>query len=342
MKRHLNTLYIVTPETYLCKEGESVLVRRNRERVAQLPLISLGSIVCFGAVSMSTGLMAACAAKKIAVSFLSVYGRFQFRITGQQSGNVLLRREQYRMGDDSKRRCDVAKYFVMGKLINARSVLKRALRNHELAGAESVERSEAQLLDAYRNAEHAADVDTLRGIEGEAAKSYFGAYDSLITAQKEHFKFDSRVKRPPTDPVNALLSFIYTLLMHDVRSALEVVGLDPQVGYLHCDRPGRPALALDMMEEFRSIIADRLVLSLINLKQVRPDGFEQEPSGAVTMSETTLKTVLAEYQKRKQEEVMHPVLEERTTLGLVPHIQAMLFARFIRGDMPIYPAYVVK
>ena len=341
MKKHLNTLFVTTQGAYLSKEGETVVVSVERETRLCIPVHTLGGIVCFGNVMCSPFLMGFCAAKDVTISFLSEYGRFLARVKGPVSGNVLLRREQYRKADDMDFSARMAKYFLTGKLANCRTVLNRALRDHaEKINSSEVEEASKRIGYSLEGLRSDLPLNGIRGIEGDAAHIYFSVFDHLIVSQKDDFLFKERNRRPPLDRVNCLLSFLYTLVMHDVRSGLESVGLDPAVGFLHRDRPGRPGLALDMMEELRPFIADRLTLSLINLNQVRPGGFTEMESGAVLMDDETRKTVLTAYQKRKQDEIMHPFLGEKVTIGLLFHIQALLLARFLRGDMDGYPAFI--
>lgn len=343
MKKHLNTLFVTTQGAYLSKEGETVVVKADGEVRLRLPVHTIGGIVCFGNVGCSPYLMGFCAENDVAISFLSEHGRFLARVQGPVSGNVLLRREQYRRADDPKVSAETAAFILAGKIANCRTVLQRAVRDHAASIAEHEVRTAIVRLSRHLEAiqqEHS--LDDLRGIEGDAAHNYFDVFNHLIVAQKESFFFNDRNRRPPMDNVNCLLSFIYTLLMHDVRSALESVGLDPAVGFLHRDRPGRPSLALDLMEEFRPFIADRLALSLINLKQVQGKGFKKMDSGAVTMTDDTRKSVLVAYQERKQEELSHPFLEEKVTIGMLFHIQALLMARYVRGDLDGYPPFIWK
>jgi len=341
MRHLLNTLYVTTQGAYLAREGETVVVRADGETRLQVPIHTLGGIVCFGQVSVSPPLMALCAERGVAISFLSEHGHFFARVEGPVSGNVLLRREQYRRADDPNASAGIARAMVMAKIANCRTVLLRAIRDRP--GDEAVaELSEAaeRLSQHLRELEGTVGLETVRGKEGEAARRYFGVFDHLITAQKDAFTFRERSRRPPLDNMNALLSFIYTLLVHDVSAALEGVGLDPAVGYLHRDRPGRPGLALDLMEELRPYLGDRLALSLVNLQQVRGKGFRKSESGAVLMDDETRKQVLLAYQKRKQEEIQHPFLGEKIALGLLPHVQALLLARFLRGDLDGYPPFI--
>lgn len=343
MKHLLNTLYVTTQGTYLSREGETVLVRVERETKLRIPIHTLSGIVCFGQVSCSPPLMELCGERSVAISFLSENGRFWARVQGPVSGNVLLRREQYRQSDDEKTSAKIARVVVFAKVANSRTVLLRALRDHaDQSGVSELQEAAQRLARLPEGLISQDSVNTIRGFEGDASRIYFGVFDHLIVSQKDHFFFRERNRRPPLDNMNALLSFIYTLLSHDVTSALEAVGLDPAVGYLHRDRPGRPSLALDLMEEFRPVIADRLALSLVNLQQVKGKGFRETETGAVMMDDETRKKVLVEYQKRKQEEIQHPFLGEKVAFGLLPYVQALLLARHLRGDLDEYPPFIWK
>lgn len=342
MKKHLNTLFVTTQGAYLAKEGECVLVKVERKNRLRIPVHTLDGIVCFGNVSCSPYLMGFCAEKDVTVSFLTEYGRFLARVQGPVSGNVLLRRTQYRFADDQEQSAFMSRAFVAGKVHNGKMVVMRALRDHKDKVDDVVLRAAADRLGAIlEHLRQELPLDRVRGFEGEAAQVYFGVFDQLITSQKEDFFFQGRSRRPPLDRTNCLLSFLYTLLMHDVRSALESVGLDPAVGFLHRDRPGRPSLALDLMEEFRPFIADRLMLSLVNLGQVKAKGFQVSESGAVLMDDDTRKTVLVAYQKRKQDEIVHPFLQEKMQVGLLLYAQALLLARYLRGDLDGYPPFLI-
>lgn len=341
MRKYLNTLFVTTQGAYLSKEGETVVVSVEKETRLQAPIHTLCGIVCFGQVSMSPFLMGFCAENNVSVSFLTEYGRFLASVMGKTSGNVLLRRVQYRLADDDSFCAKITGNFLIGKIANCRAVLRRALSDHrDKIRVEDIEQSCSKLGDSLARIPNITNLDELRGIEGEAARSYFGVFDHLIVAQKNGFKFDERNRRPPLDNVNCLLSFLYTLVMHDIRAALETVGLDPCVGYLHRDRPGRPGLALDLMEEFRAFIADRLVLSLINRDQINAKGFIKSATGAVLMNDDTRKEVLVAYQKRKREDITHPYLKENIPIGLLFHVQALLLSRYIRGDIDGYPVFV--
>ncbi|MEN6441440.1 MAG: type I-C CRISPR-associated endonuclease Cas1c [Syntrophobacter sp.] len=343
MKHLLNTLYVTTQGAYLAREGENIVVRLGSETRFRVPVHNLGGVVCFGQVSCSPQLMQLCAERQVAVSFLSEYGRFWARVEGRMPGNVLLRRQQYRSADDQRKCTEIARQVVLGKIANCRTVLLRATRDHpervDLPAIQATLDRMGLMLNSLREQE---SVEAVRGIEGDGARGYFGVFDHLITAQKEDFFFHGRSRRPPLDNVNSLLSFLYTILAHDVAAALVSVGLDPAVGFLHADRPGRPGLALDLMEELRPLIADRLVLSLINRRQIDGKGFEKSESGAILMSDETRKEVLTAYQKRKQEEITHPFLGEKIVIGQIPFVQAMLLARYLRGEMDGYPPFIWK
>jgi len=341
MRKHLNTLFVTSQGAYLSKEGETVLVKVGNEARLRVPIHTLGGIVCFGNVLCSPFLLGFCAQNDVAVSFLTEHGRFLACVQGPVSGNVLLRREQYRRADDPQATTEVIKSILTGKLANCRTVLQRALRDHaDKVDTQSLAEVSSRITNHLERLPRESSADVLRGIEGDTAHMYFTVFNHLITSQKEDFIFQERSRRPPLDNVNCLLSFAYTLILHDVRSALETVGLDPAVGFLHRDRPGRPGLALDLMEEFRPFLADRLVLSLINLRKVQKKGFTKMDSGAVFMDDDTRKEVLVTYQNRKQEEINHPFLGEKVSIGILFHIQAMLFARYLRGDIDGYPPFI--
>jgi len=343
MKHLLNTLYITTQGSYLAREGETVLVRVEQETKLQLPIHTIGSIICFGQVSCSPFLLGLCAERHVSVSFLSVNGRFMARMEGPVSGNVLLRREQYRRADNLESSAVIARAVVIAKIANCRSVLLRAVRSYpEGEGFSELKTTADYLNTQLQSLKEPLSLDSIRGIEGDAARNYFGVFKYLVIEQKEAFSFNRRNRRPPLDNMNAILSFLYTVLAHDVASALECSGIDPTVGFLHRDRAGRPGLALDIMEEFRPYIVDRLALTLINLKQIQASGFQQTESGAISMDDSTRKTVLVEYQKRKQEEIKHPYLGEDAAIGLLPHIQAMLLSRYLRGELDNYPAFISR
>ncbi len=341
MKKLLNTLFVTTQGAYLAKEGETVVVKIEDETALTLPVHLLGGIVCFGQVSCSPALMGFCASNGVAISFLTEYGKFLAKVQGPVSGNVLLRREQYRRADDPAASLALAKMFLTAKIANSRTVLQRAIRDHgEKINADVVSSSSTLLMNSLRKVEEQCNLESLRGVEGEAASAYFAVFDHLIVAQKEDFKFSERSRRPPLDPVNCILSYTYVVLMHDCRAALETVGLDPAVGFLHRDRPGRYSLALDLMEEFRPFFADRLALSLINMCQVQPKGFKKMESGAVLMDDEARKTLLVKYQERKQDEITHLFLDEKIKIGQLFFAQALLLARHLRGDTDDYPPFI--
>jgi len=343
MKKLLNTLYVTSQGSYLSKDGECVVVRTEDGEKKRFPVHVLDGIVCFGNVLCSPFLLGHCGENGLSVSFLTERGRFLAGVRGPQSGNVLLRRTQYRLADDPEASSGLARAVIAGKIANSRAVLRRCLRDHaDRVDAHAMVRAVDYLDDSARRLLSPVSLDEARGLEGQAANAYFAVFAHLILADDPAFTFDGRNRRPPLDVVNCLLSFVYTLLAHDVRSALEAVGLDPQVGFLHRDRPGRPGLALDVMEEFRSFVADRLVLSLVNRGEVRPRGFVRKESGAVFMDDDTRKVVLTAWQKRKQDEALHPFLKERLPLGLAFHVQAQLMARCVRGDLDGYPPYFWK
>lgn len=341
MKRHLNTLYVTSQKAYLAKEGECIVVRVEGETRGKVPALALDGIVCFGQVSYSPFLLAHCAENGIAISHLTETGRFLARIHGETSGNVLLRREQYRWADDPVRSAAVARGVLIGKVYNARIVLLRGARETEATERATALAEAAEALRAARRGiEAEGDLDRLRGLEGEAAQIYWRVYPHLLRTADAQLRFAGRSRRPPLDPVNALLSFLYTVLVHDVRAALEAVGLDPYVGYLHRDRPGRPGLALDLMEEFRAWTVDRLVATLINRGQLGAADFVREEAGAVRMTDDARRLVLTSWQERKKEVVTHPFLDEKMPIGLLWHTQALLLARTIRGDLDAYPAFL--
>ena len=343
MKHLLNTLFVLTEDAYLSLENENVVVLGENKVLGRMPLHTLEQILYFGYKCASPALMGKCVELGIGLSFFKINGYFLAKVDGRQKGNVLLRKAQYRISDDESRSNLAARNFIVGKLFNARSVLERAKRDHPLSIdiTKVVEVSKA-LKILLNNAKNAPDLDVLRGVEGEAASRYFRAFNELILQNKATFNFSVRSKRPPRDPINALLSFVYNLLANDCVSALEGVGLDSYVGFLHRDRPGRKSLALDLMEEFRSIYADRFVLTLINTKMIKPKDFEKQENGAVFLSKNAKKVILSEWQNKKKDVITHPFLNERIPWGLVPHIQALLLARCIRGDLDEYPAFLWK
>ncbi|MEW6182563.1 MAG: type I-C CRISPR-associated endonuclease Cas1c [Bacillota bacterium] len=343
MRRLLNVLYVTNPESYLAKDGENLVVRVQDKEVFRTPIHYLEGIVTFGYMGASPALLGMCIEKGVAVSFLTRSGRHQATLHGIPKGNVLLRRKQYRLADSEEDSAKLASMFVIGKLANCRTVLRRFMSDYgakvQIEEVDLVCKLMAQNVIRLSNE---PSLDKVRGIEGESARKYFSVFDNLITCQKPEFYMRGRNRRPPLDNVNALLSFLYSLLLHETRAALQTVGLDPYVGFLHRDRPGRAGLALDLMEEFRPYMADRLALSLINRRQVTGDGFIQKESGGVIMKDTVRKVVIDAWQKRKREEITHPFLEEKIPVGLLPYAQALLLARHLRGDIDGYPPFVWK
>lgn len=346
MRRHLNTLYVTTQGAWLNKDGENVVVSVDNQERGRVPLHTIGGITGFGRVLVSPPLLGACAEAGISVNYLTEEGRFLARVEGPVSGNVLLRRVQYRWADDPVRRDGIIKSIVAGKVLNQRAVVARALRDHgETTGdaaREALGAASDRLVSIVRRLDKPLGGEELRGAEGEAAQVYFSVFDHLVRGEKPLFAFTGRSRRPPLDALNAVLSFVYALLTTDVRAALESVGLDPAVGYLHADRPGRPSLALDVMEEFRPFFADRLVLSLVNRRQLSSKDFRTLDNGATLLSDDGRKAVLVAYQERKRDEIQHPFLDEKVTVGLLWFIQAQMLARHIRGDLDAYPPFLWK
>ena len=343
MKQLLNTLFVTSEDIYLSLEGENVLANREKEVIARYPLHTLQTIVSFSYSGASPALMGACAQRGIGLAFCTPRGRFLARVCGKSSGNVLLRREQYRIADDSQRSCEIARNMIFGKLSNGASSIQRTLRDHAPrvadCGLEDAARKVKELLPLVLEV---SDLEALRGLEGVGAAAYFGVFDHLLLNRKEDFFFHGRNRRPPLDRVNAMLSFAYSLLDHDCASALESVGLDAYVGFLHRDRPGRESLALDLMEELRPCMADRFVLTLVNNRVVKPEDFQVQDSGAVLLTEEGRKKFLKAWQERKRDILTHPYLNEKMSWGLIPYVQALLLARYIRGDLDAYPPFLWK
>ncbi|WP_318710044.1 type I-C CRISPR-associated endonuclease Cas1c [Candidatus Acetatifactor stercoripullorum] len=343
MKKLLNTLYITSENSYLALDGENVVVFEDKTEIGRLPLHNLEGIVSFGYRGTSPALMGACADRNISLCYLTPQGKFLARISGKIRGNVVLRQQQYDSSRDEKISLEIARNCILGKVYNARWVLERAIRDHSMQlDAEQVKAASDFLKNALVLIQNSQSKEQLRGYEGEAASIYFGVFDQLILQQKKDFAFRGRNKRPPTDPVNALLSFVYTLLTNSITSALETVGLDPCVGYLHTDRPGRASLSLDLIEELRAVLVDRFVLSLINRKMISGKNFSKKENGAVLMDDELRRKVLAEWQNKKKEVITHPYLKEKVEWGMVPYVQAMLLARYLRGDLDGYPVFLWK
>jgi len=343
MRKLLNTIYVTSPNTYLSLDGENIVILKEQVEVSRIPLHNLEGIVAFGYTGASPALMGACAKRNISLSFMKPSGKFLARVVGEVRGNVTLRKAQYRISDSTYESNKVARNFILGKIYNTRWVLERATRDYAMRlDVDKLKKVSKVLANSLKSVEQSENLEQLRGYEGEAASQYFSVFDDLILQQKESFYFRNRNKRPPLDNVNAMLSFVYTLLAHDVAAALETVGLDPYVGFLHRDRPGRVSLALDLMEELRSVYADRFVISLINKREINASGFTQKENGAVIMDDDTRRTILKAWQSKKQETITHPFLQEKLEWGLVPYSQAMLLARFIRGDLDGYPTFMWK
>ena len=343
MRKLLNTLYVTTPEAYLALDGETVLVRKDEKTLIRVPLHNLEGIVTFGYTGASPALMGACAKNNISLCFMTANGRFLARAIGKSRGNVTLRKTQYRISDSQEESALIARNFIIGKTYNSKWVIERAIRDHPMVvDTERLKEVSLYLSRTLSELEQAVDLEEIRGLEGKAASIYFSVFDVLILQQKEYFYWRGRSRRPPMDNVNALLSFVYTLLANDCSAALEAVGLDAYVGFLHRDRPGRVSLGLDLMEELRSVFADRFVITLINKKIITNKGFQKRENGAVVMNDDTRKTVLTAWQDRKREELTHPFLSEKVMWGLVPYTQAMLLARYLRGDLDAYPPFLWK
>lgn len=343
MKHLLNTLYVMGKNRYLSLDGENVVVLEQQQEIGRVPLHNLQEIITFGYTGASPALMGACAERNIGLSFMTANGRFLARVSGEIKGNVILRKTQYRISENEEESLKIARNFITGKVYNARWVLERAVRDYPMrVDGEKLRQKSVYLKNSLKNIQACDTASELLGLEGEAASVYFSVFGELILQQKETFYFRGRNKRPPLDNVNAMLSFAYSLLAGMCAAALEAVGLDPYVGFYHKDRPGRISLALDMMEEFRSIMADRFVLTLINKRIVKADYFTKKESGAVILNEDGRKLFLRAWQEKKQEIITHPFLKEKVEWGMVPYVQAMLLARYLRGDLDQYPPFFWK
>ena len=340
MRKLLNTLYVTTPEAYLSKDGLHVVVSVDKEELFRIPILNIENIVTFGYMGASPGLMKLCMDNNVSLSFMTPQGRFIGRVQGATRGNVLLRKKQYSLSEDENVALHLAKLFITGKVFNSRSILQRYIRDN--GADEEVESAVKQLDWRKKRIILAENIDILRGEEGNAANIYFDVFDHLILHQKEDFPFNGRSRRPPKDEVNAMLSFVYTLIANDMAAALESVGLDPYVGFMHTLRPGRISLALDMMEELRAYLGDRLVLSMINRKQVTKKDFIRQGDESFVMTDDCRKELLTTWQKRKKEMIEHPYLKEKIPIGLLPYAQAMLLARFLREDLDDYPVFLMR
>jgi CRISPR-associated protein Cas1 len=343
MRKLLNILYVTTPEAYLSRDGDNVVVKIEEEERFRVPAHNLEGIIYFGHRGASHSLIGMCAERGICMTFLTPNGKFLARVEGPVSGNVLLRKKQYKISEDKLESAKLARLFVMAKITNARTILSRVTRDHaDNANVEKIKKIMNDMTTMIYKVERNNNLEEIRGIEGVASYLYFSVFNELIVAQKDDFYFKERTRRPPKDNINALLSFAYTLLVHECRSALETVGLDPAVGFLHRDRPGRPSLALDLMEELRAYVADRVVLSLINRQQITRESFEKSEGGEIRINDAAKKILLETWQKRKLEEITHPFLNEKIEIGLIPYCQSLLLARFMRGDIEIYPPFFCR
>lgn len=343
MRHLLNTLFVTSEDAYLSLDGENVVVNRDKTELGRFPLHNLSGIICFSYAGASPALMGACAKRDVALSFCTPRGRFLARTTGITNGNVLLRREQYRVADDAAQSCQIAKYMILGKLYNSRWSIERTKRDHKLRIDENKFQNASNIIkNLLPQVLEEISLDSLRGLEGVGAAAYFDVFDDMILREKDSFYFNGRNRRPSLDNVNAMLSFAYSLLTNDCAAALESVGLDSYVGFMHRDRPGRTSLALDLMEELRPCFADRFVLTLVNNKVMQPGDFEKSESGAVKITDTARRKFLKSWQERKQETITHPYLGEKMPWGLVPYMQALLLARYLRGDLDAYPSFLWK
>lgn len=343
MKKLLNTLYVTSPDSYLSLDGENVVILDKDQEIGRLPLHNLEGIVSFGYRGVSPALMGKCSRQNISLCFMSPQGKYLGRIIGETRGNVVLRKRQYEVSGVQEIRLGVARNCILGKVYNSRWILERATRDHSMQlDVERMKKVSLFLKNSLKNIQQCNDMDQLRGYEGEAASMYFAVFNELILQQKKDFIFNGRNRRPPLDRVNAMLSFVYTLLTNTIASALETVGLDPYVGFMHTDRPGRASLALDLIEELRPVLADRFVLTLINKKMVSKKDFTQKEDGAVLMNDKARKVLLTEWQNKKKDVIKHPYLEEKVEWGMIPFVQAMLLARYLRGDMDEYPPFFWK
>lgn len=340
MRKLLNTLYITTPEAYLSKDGLNVVVSVDKEERFRIPIMNVESIVTFGYMGASPGLMKLCMDNNVALSFMTPQGRFICRVQGPTKGNVLLRKKQYSLSEDENVALHLAKLFILGKVFNTRNILQRYIRDN--GTDEDVEHVIKQLEWQKQRIMQAENMDILRGEEGHAANAYFGVFNHLILHQKDDFPFIGRNRRPPKDEVNAMLSFVYTLIANDVAAALETVGLDPYVGFMHTLRPGRTSLALDMIEELRAYLGDRIVLSMINRRQITKKDFIRQSDDSFVMTDSCRKELLTAWQKRKKELIEHPYLKEKIPIGLLPYAQAMLLARYLREDLDDYPVFLMR
>lgn len=343
MRKLLNTLFVMSEDSYLTLDGENIVVLSGKDTLARFPLHTLENILCFSHKGASPALMGACAVRNVGLSFFTPYGKFLARTMGEEQGNVLLRKEQYRISDCEEKSLQYARNMILGKVYNCRWSIERTIRDHAArVDSETLKAISLELQNGLVAINECKSMDSLRGIEGQLASRYFSVFQELIINQKEDFSFDTRNRRPPLDRVNAALSFAYTIVGNECANALRSVGLDPYVGFMHGDRPGRKALSLDLLEEFRGILADRFVLTLINTKAIQKDCFTKHDDGAVLLNDKGRKIFLTAWQNHKKEKITHPYLKEKVEWGLVPYIQALLLARTIRGDLDEYPPFLWK
>ncbi|GKU76524.1 type I-C CRISPR-associated endonuclease Cas1c [Paenibacillus sp. L3-i20] len=343
MKKLLNTLYVTQPDVYMSLDGDNILLLKEQEKLGRIPLHNIESIIAFGYTGASPALMGYCAERNIDIVFMTMSGRFLARVIGQSKGNVILRKKQYLVSEDEVISAKIARNFIVGKIYNHKWMLERMTRDYPLRiDVAQFKAASQQLSSIIIDVRDCEDLERLRGLEGQAAVSYNRLFNHMILQQKEDFYFHNRNRRPPLDNVNAMLSFAYTLLSKDMAAALEAVGLDAYVGFLHRDRPGRESLALDVMEELRGVFADKFVLSLINKKILNSEDFFKKENGAVIMKDDGRKTFLKAWQEKKQEKITHPYLGEKISWGLVPHVQALLLARYLRDDLDEYPPFLWK
>lgn len=342
MKQLGNTLYITKQGAYVSKDGTNVVISFERAELLRLPIHTIEGLVCFGNVTVTPFALGLCGENRVTISFLSENGRFLARCTGPQTGNILLRRAQHRFSSDAEKTSLAARAFVSAKIANARTVLQRYMRDHAPSDSSPIPQVVDRLADSLRDLKTPQSLERIRGMEGDAARHYFHAFDELILINKSDFFFRERSRRPPLDNVNALLSFFYALLAHETTAACESVGLDPQMGFLHADRPGRPSLALDLMEEFRPWWVDRFALTLINLGQLKARDFTKRETGAVEIKDDVRREIIKKWQERKKETIQHPYLGEKVAIGLLPFLQAQLFSRWLRGDLDAYPPFFYR
>lgn len=342
MKKLLNTLYVTREKAYLSKDGQNVVITEDGSQIGRYPIHILSDIICFGYLGMSPALMGLCSENNVGISFLTPQGKFCGRVVGKESGNVLLRRKQYQMAD-SEESTTFVRNIIYAKGLNSKRILRRCILDHgDKINTTKVEEKITEIDNCLEKIKESDDKDTIRGYEGIIAKTYFDCFDELILQQKSDFHFNGRSKRPPEDNVNSMLSLLYTFLAHDIGSALSAVGIDSYVGFMHTDRPGRMSMALDVMEELRGFMVDRTVLSMINLKIIGKNDFEEKESGAVLIKESGRKKIIEYWQKRKQAEILHPYLKEKVKIGLLPHVQSMLLNSYMRGDLEAYPPFIIK